>query len=543
MCDVRSDVRVVIAIDLVTRHNGGMSLDGVLGKLDLKAAAEQELKTRNRLMPPRWDRLALVPQAGAVTQWLRPRYTKGLFGERADVVFVEKNRSGVRPISELTLTDRVLYRALVGFIAEALPEGLTRRPPNSEFQSAPLQDENVRYVSKSDVAAYYEFIDHELLEIELLSQTGEAPAIAALLELLGRVMGRRVGLPQIHKSSDILGDTYIDPVRRRMRRAGFDVYTYSDDFRIASTTLAAARAALESCASEVRGLGLVLNESKTYTYGVAKYRESLNAFAEAERRLFDDQADQLAFLLDEGYADADDESEEEPLDLGGGHEGAEDDAIVEDGQLEESAYQESNERQVAAAKRAWEIWMGEEAEEATSPQDAAITMSLLSRALPILGAAGVDDPLHDLSRLLRREPAVTPQVASYLINLGKNDQRARTLARQTLDQLVGEDSFSVWQRMWLAEAAGHIRRSGDRPLYRWLVECVASAPAPLAATAAAAIGRLGLPESNALAAALDRVGPVWRGLVLWALANVDPNQAAACADSRLDRLLIEAVKE
>lgn len=517
-----------------------MSLEAVLDKLDLPEAVELELKTRNRLMPPRWDRLALVPQAETVARWLRPRYAKGLFGERADVVFVEKNRSGVRPISELTLADRVLYRALVGLISESLPERLIRRQLNAEFQSAPLHDEKVKYVSKSDVAAYYEFIDHDLLEIELLSQTGEAPAIEALLALLDRVMGRRVGLPQIHKSSDILGDTYIDPVRRRMRRTGFDVYTYSDDFRIASTSLAAARAALEACASEVRGLGLVLNESKTYTYGVEKYRESLNAFSEAERRLFDDDADQLAFLLDESYADAD-EAEEGSLDLGGGREGAEDDAIVENGEQEQSAFQASNERQVAAAQRAWQLWVRGEAGEEVSHQDAAITVSLLSRALPILGAAGDDDPIQDLSLLLRREPALTPQVASYLINLGTNDRRARTLARQALDQLVGEDSFSTWQRMWLAEAAGQVRPSADRPLYRWLVECVASAPAPLAATAAAAIGRLGLPQPDALAAALDRVGPVWRGLALWALASVDPSHATECADSRLERILIEAV--
>jgi hypothetical protein len=33
---------------------------------------------------------------------------------------------------------------------------------------------------------------------------------------------RRVGLPQVHSASDVLGDTYIDPVRRRMLRKHAD---------------------------------------------------------------------------------------------------------------------------------------------------------------------------------------------------------------------------------------------------------------------------------------------------------------------------------
>jgi hypothetical protein len=42
------------------------------------------------------------------------------------------------------------------------------------------------------------------------------------------------------------------------------VFTYSDDFRLASESLGDARAALDECAMEVRTLGLVLNEHKTF---------------------------------------------------------------------------------------------------------------------------------------------------------------------------------------------------------------------------------------------------------------------------------------
>jgi hypothetical protein len=246
--------------------------EDVLNRLNLEAAVERELTTANRLMPPRRDRLALANHVPRISRWLREQYRRGKYGRAADVVFVDKNRTGRRPISEMSLSDRVLFRGLVTLIGESLPEHLVRRRAISEFRLSPLSAESVRYISKTDVASYYEFVDHELLADELLAQTGEAPAIEALLELLGGVMGRRVGLPQVHKASDVLGDTYIDPVRRRLRRAGYDVYTFSDDFRIASASLASARDGLEACAAEVRRMGLVLNEAKTFTYTVANYR-------------------------------------------------------------------------------------------------------------------------------------------------------------------------------------------------------------------------------------------------------------------------------
>lgn len=195
----------------------------LLKRLDLTRAAELELTMSNRLMPRRPDRIALAGQADDVRRLFRTKYAKGQFGDLADIIFIEKNRRGRRPISEMTLRDKVLFRALVDLIAASLPAHLVTRAPHEEFKRSPLKMPEVRYVSKTDVASYYEYVDHDRLADELEAQTGEALAIAALMDLLLRVMGRRVGLPQVHRSSDILGDTYIDPVRRRMRRAGYQV--------------------------------------------------------------------------------------------------------------------------------------------------------------------------------------------------------------------------------------------------------------------------------------------------------------------------------
>ena len=359
----------------------------VVSRMDFPDAVQRELRLRNRLLPPRWDYLALAGEHVAVEAALRPLLRRGPSGAVADVVLSDKGWRGVRPLHVMTLPDRVLYRALVELIGKALPENLRHRRPAADFRQAPLGVPNARYIIKTDVTAYYEFVDHDRLADELIAQTGEEPAIDVLTALLGNVMRRRVGLPQVHTASDVLGDTYIDPARRRLLRRGHVTFTYSDDFRVASPSLGAARSAVEACAEEVRELGLVLNDRKTYTYRANNYRRSLTSFADAERQLFANHtgsgADADPFnlrFLDSDYGDVDEPVllstlGAEPLDQG----------VEEDEALGEDAPTPSDldERRIIAAQRAWELWMEEdESEEAQAGQQASITQSLLGRALP-----------------------------------------------------------------------------------------------------------------------------------------------------------------
>ncbi|GEB45798.1 hypothetical protein MTE01_17430 [Microbacterium testaceum] len=499
----------------------------------------------NRLMPRRPDRLALAAKAAQVKHLLRNKFQKDEIGSAADLIFVDKNRRGRRPISEMGLPDRVLFRALVSLIATAMPKNIVNRMPNEDFRKWPLSVEGARYVSKTDVTSYYEYVDHGLLGSELEAQTGEAPAIDALMSLLERVMGRKMGLPQVHKSSDILGDVYIDVVRRKLLRAGFDVVTFSDDFRIATPSLSQARRALESCAREVRSLGLTLNESKTFTYTRGNYQASLDAFTIAEERLFDTDgdADNVARLLfAEGYTDETTADTETARTLSA----ASPRAVAEEDVLETtdvSSPADVEPQQVIAAKRAWQVWDAERRLEETQPtRDAAITESLLARALPILGRSGFREPLRELSLLLRSEPALSPQICEYIIELGNTGPSARTAIRRTLDELVVERSFSTWQKVWIAEAAGTIRAARNHHShYDWLEKCVRESEASLAATSAAALGRLGRISSEIVTPALDRVGPEWRSLVFWAIAVDDADLAREVAEDRLERLILQAV--
>lgn len=527
--------------------------DQLLSRLDLKSATELELTMSNRLMPRRPDRAAISDKAEAVQRLLRNGYKKGKFGDIADVVFVDKNRRGRRPISEMSLRDRVLFRALVNLISESLPPHLVHRIPNADFKLNPLLSESVKYISKTDIVSYYEFVDHGRLADELEAQTGEAPAIEVLMELLFRVMGRRVGLPQVHQSSDILGDTYIDPVRRRMRRAGFEVTTYSDDFRIATATLAEAREALEACAREVRSLGLALSEAKTFTYSHSNYFLALTAFKDAERKLFEDsggESDDISLLFLDDYPD----ESPAPAPLGPQTLGDtapeavnEEDALASEvtasTQTPTVSQRSVTPAQEKAARKAWEIWLGEyQSEDQQSKSEAAITETLVGRALPILGRAGVLEPVRHLPHLLRHEPALTPHVATYIKELATTGSRARTALRRALDRLVETPILSAWQKIWLADAAASIRSTAaDHTHYQWLESCIEDAEPALAATAAAALGQLGRGDLEKMKSSLDRVGPVWRSLVLWALAERDHPFAETVADDLQDRILLDAI--
>lgn len=222
------------------------------------------------------------------------------------------------------------------------------------------------------------------------------------------------------------------------------------DVRPGDHTLGSARAAIEACGEEVRRLGLVLNERKTLTYRVSKYRRSLGAFADAEQRLFADAGHSPAdlTLLDEDYGgdDADADAQETfrfgetPVDSSVD----DDEAIVWDEEAP-SAHAEVAEPRWRAARRALDIWMEEdESDEAQSNQDAAITESLLGRALPVLGAAGDDGPLEIIDQILRYEPTLTPQVwRAYLTAYGVTGRLARAAIRTVLDDVAGQDIFSV----------------------------------------------------------------------------------------------------
>lgn len=523
----------------------------IVSQLDVKSALQHELDLRNRLLPARPDLAALADKADALLPLLHPLLSRVSAMPTGDVVFAEKAWRGARPLHVMSLEARTLYRALIDHIAKKLPPAMSTRSSIEEFRIAPLEVEDAKYISKTDINSYYEYIDHAQLVNELVGQTGEEPMALALSEVLEHVMARRVGIPQAHPASNILGDMYVDPVRRRLNREGFQTFTFSDDFRIATSTLREAREAIDFCAREARNLGLTLNDRKTYTYTRSNYERSLGSLKRAERRLFPpktraDEIDDL-FSLGPAILDYDNTEASGPVDSHYSRpvlEGIDDDT---DGEIATDFpdLEMPEEAMRSAAEQAWQVWMHEDESEATQAgPDAMITQTLLGRALPILGSAGDATPLTSIKHLITYESALMPEIAAYIANLAKHGKVQRSAIRASLDDLTDSNLLSPWQSVWLAHICGGVRRSTKEHKYEgWLRDAVTSSPhSAVAAHAAASLARLG-GDPTSIRSAIDRVAPSWRPLMLWSLATVEKTLAADAADTAIERLIVESLPQ
>lgn len=493
----------------------------LLRRLDLKSAVTAELNARTRLLPQMNVDLELARHADQVEEHLRATIQKSPEGVRASVLFAAKQRGG-RPLNLWRLQDRVLYRALADHLRAQLPDRVSNRLEHEEFERAPLADPENMYITATDVASYYVYVDHGVLGDELTAQTGEFDPVMAILQLLGQVMDGKVGLPQVHDSSDLLGDTYIDPVRRRIIRAGFSAYTFSDDFRIGSSSLGGARESLEICAVAARNIGLVLNDGKTYTYRRDSYVSNIERFSVVARKVVEDNdlSAVAEFLFRNPYAD---------------------DEVETDGK--ESPIEQETELPVNTSvqtgpdlqqvRTIWSLWTENVNDEQKSPT----IRQLLDQALPILGTLGDGRPLDSLDELLRSAPELTPKIALYLQEVSDSLPDLRPVITDRLIGALTSEICSRWQKAWLLHAAGAIG-SAAPTLIATLVEVIERRDSLLSAFAAEALGRLGVGPAKRVAEAVDFVAPELRGSVVWGLGQLDSSLGNEVADTEIDRLLI-----
>lgn len=255
----------------------------LLEGLDLAAVVKAELSTRNRFLPPDPSAAALRGHAAQLAQSLGTAILREFVPDMQETVLARKLSGGSRPLPFMSLRDRIVYRAMATLIA---PDVGGPRGDHGAFKTAVLELEDCAYVLKTDVTAFYQYIDHERLIDEVVAQTGSDLAVVTAMQLLQASTGRMFGLPQMSHASDALSQIYIDPVRRDLVRAGFTVFTYADDFRVACDDYSAALEATEVAERSAFNLGLVLSESKTATPARATYVESLGDTQRAERQLF-----------------------------------------------------------------------------------------------------------------------------------------------------------------------------------------------------------------------------------------------------------------
>jgi len=264
----------------------------VLAAVDFRAIVIAELSARNRFLPPPLADRALLDNVDGLADRLSTRMRRDFEPSQQDSVLARKASRGSRPLPFIALEDRLVYRALVSTLIERLPV-VPGREDYDAFVKSPLDVEGGEFILKADLAACYQYVDHERLVDEVVAQTGDDLAVTAVVELLQAGTGRRFGLPQMNASSDILADLYVDPIRRNLLRSGHSVFRYADDFRVACANYSEALSSLEQIERSAFDLGLVLNEAKTGTPRRETYMHSLTEVERAEQQLF-------ASLRDEG---------------------------------------------------------------------------------------------------------------------------------------------------------------------------------------------------------------------------------------------------
>lgn len=418
----------------------------LIKRLKLKDAVLAEATTIRNLLPkePMWDKVAA--QAGQIAGFLENQLRAGFQPAPQVEIAARKPAHGVRPIPYWGTLERVAYRSLttaavadlgpfdrspqayLNFITEPGRYARDRQParaPNRLGEFFFFLESPVKYVVKSDITAFYQFIDHAVLADELLLLGVNFELIEALMELLAEVQGRNYGLPQLFDASDMLSDVYADRIERDLLRSGFATWRFNDDFRIACDTYADSLAAIEALDAAARRVGLVLSEHKTVTVGIVKY--ILDAFglspSEAGQAVNVDDVEDIVgdYTDDFGKEDA------------------------------EAAYDVIRRAEVRSADFDLD---SDETHSINLRSLRGEDVRLLRRAINGLTLAGDARAINEIVQLATYAPSLTPNLMRYLRTIGEGlepQDDAWDGIIEAVDRLAGDVALNAWQNMWLVD--------------------------------------------------------------------------------------------
>ena len=260
----------------------------IASRLNL-AKAQRQSSVSNDLLPPREDDRVTGELGKRFVAHLEKTLQDGRY-EPDPASFIQVPKPGLtsRPAALLTLTDRIIYEALVDLLRPRIGRYLISSdvvlwPRESyvekrwiDFERAPLGT-GLEYVVQADVSGFYDSIDHEQLEDLLVHATGERDVARAIKEFLSRVMASRRGIPQGLLPSDTLATTFLQPLDAALVRDSFDYWRHGDDMRIAAPTVSRAREAIATVEVSLRQRGLLVNGAKCAIIKRGAYESELAA--------------------------------------------------------------------------------------------------------------------------------------------------------------------------------------------------------------------------------------------------------------------------
>jgi RNA-directed DNA polymerase len=154
-----------------------------------------------------------------------------------ETITMPKRGFSPRPLVLLGATQRVAYVALVDLLSKSLPAPSRGPGKWSAFENfgLPGSTPTATYIVSLDIAACYEYINHEMLMGELVLHSADVTISEAVRSLLTKALPQGTGLPQMMAPSDLLADVYLSGIERELVRLGFSNQRYADDFRVPQT--------------------------------------------------------------------------------------------------------------------------------------------------------------------------------------------------------------------------------------------------------------------------------------------------------------------
>lgn len=488
--------------------------------LELEAVRDAlavELNTSRRLLPDPTFHNGLLTHVDSVATWIHGSLSAEWHPSREQIVAASKARHGVRPIAVWDLNASVAYRALADRLRPHLSAPERSASAWTSFQREPLEQPG-EYVVSADIAACYQMIDHAELAAELITQTGEGTVVGQIIDLLQSVSGRAYGIPQQSAPSDLMAETFLAALERRITRKGLDLTRYNDDFRVNCKSWSDVVRAIEVLSEEARALGLMLNDSKVLTYRRCTYKDRLDK-ADLLRKEIADEAelDLTQYLLD--Y----------------------------DGNVQPIKPEQTDVTDLTAVRvlERWQRVAGRGQLEDGQRAEHIALLQLVPLALREMSKTSTDAPKAlDISMdLLRYEQTVTPSVCGYLAT--REDDVALL---KSFDELLDKKVYLTgWQAWWLqGSLARQDFASGDGSQRRsnWLKELFNDADRSpvLRANAARTLARHKLISEEKIMWVYDRSSAVERPTVVEAMALLKPSSRmrdAVTGDSKIHGLVFD----
>lgn len=404
----------------------------LIKRLDLQKAVKAEVDRPRSMFPSRVVEAVLAEHVADYAAVVESRLLAGLEVQEQESVWAPKPGpvGRYRWLTALPIRDRVVLRACVLDLGDDGP--IPDRAPEAfdAFVQAPLQ-EPYEYITVADVAAFYFFIDHQLLETRIVDASSHADTAEALRVILGAIANRPYGLPQNFAPSDALAELFISWAERRLIRSGVPTYRHNDDFRIGADSWGAGLQALERLGSELSTIGLELNGEKSWILTRAKYESNLHIADD----IFDEAVPDDFPRFDPYTGDPFDVEEE----------GTDEAAEGEDAPLTDEEVVEISERvfESAAVRRI--------GEERMSGFELRAVRDLLNTALFYLREAGNPAGVVRGPAVVAVEPAFAHSYAIYLRNLAAGDEGEETSER--VMDVLGRFKGHVphWVQAWLVE--------------------------------------------------------------------------------------------